>query len=49
MNPLSKCGNQLGKYIKLGSSLSDLDQYTPKTLGDWSKHIEVVHLFAKFC
>ena len=45
MNPISSCGDQLGKYIKLGSSLSDLDRYTPKTLHDWSRNVEEPSLF----
>lgn len=40
MNPISSCRNQLGRYIKLGKSLSDLDQYIPETLQDWSKHVK---------
>lgn len=40
MNPISSCRNQLGRYIKLGKSLSDLDQYAPKTLQDWSRHVK---------
>ena len=45
MNPISSCGSQLGKYIKLGNSLSDLDQYTPKTLHDWSRNVEEPLIF----